>query len=151
MGALRASELDTSGMIGVGWVYNHFRSCSVRRDDDVAIVYSPLDFKSMTIPMVDIEYWMELVSAARLINSAERTRLLRVARTIFFADRDLDTLMDAFRRTLGMRNLTSFLECVGGTIPNVKYMDALAAFRFAIELGSSPPDKHARKRPWCQG
>jgi hypothetical protein len=30
MGALRASELDRSGMIGVGWVYDHFRRSAVR-------------------------------------------------------------------------------------------------------------------------
>jgi hypothetical protein len=28
MGALRASELDTCGMIGVGWVYEHFASAA---------------------------------------------------------------------------------------------------------------------------
>ena len=59
MGALRASELDRSGMIGVGWVYDYFRRCAVRRDADVALVYSPFDFKPMTVPMVDLEYWME--------------------------------------------------------------------------------------------
>ena len=53
MGALRASELDRSGMIGVGWVYDYFRRCAVRRDADVALVYSPFDFKPMTVPMVD--------------------------------------------------------------------------------------------------
>lgn len=28
MGALRASELDRCGMIGVGWVYDRFRRCA---------------------------------------------------------------------------------------------------------------------------
>ena len=64
MGALRASELDRSGMIGVGWVYDYFRRCAVRRDADVALVYSPFDLKPMTVPMVDLEYWMEQASAA---------------------------------------------------------------------------------------
>ncbi len=59
MGALRASELDRSGMVGVGWVYDHFRRCAVRRDADVALVYSPFDYKPMTVPIVDLEYWME--------------------------------------------------------------------------------------------
>src|SRR5205085_3445459 len=48
MGALRASELDRSGMIGVGWVYEYFRRCAVRRDAAVALVYSPFDFRPMT-------------------------------------------------------------------------------------------------------
>ena len=69
MGALRASELDRSGMIGVGWVYDYFRKGAVRRDADVALVYAPFDFKPITVPMVDLEYWMEQAAAAGLISS----------------------------------------------------------------------------------
>ena len=76
MGALRASELDRSGMIGVGWVYDYFRRCAIRRDADVALVYSPFDFKPMTVPIVDLEYWMELACAAGLIGNRERSLLL---------------------------------------------------------------------------
>src|ERR1700712_2084881 len=83
MGALRASELDRSGMIGVGWVSDYFRRCAIRRDADVALVYSPFDSAAMTVPMVDVEFWMEQVSAAGLIAGKERARLLKAARTIF--------------------------------------------------------------------
>src|ERR1700743_74740 len=76
MGALRASELDRSGMIGVGWVYDYFRRQPVRRDADVALAYSIFDFTPMTVPMVDVEYWMEAASAAGLIGRRERLRVL---------------------------------------------------------------------------
>src|ERR1700759_1951746 len=87
MGALRASELDRSGMIGVGWVYDYFRRQPVRRDADVALAYSFFDFKPMTVPMVDIEYWMEGALAAGSIDRRGRTLVLRTARALFFADR----------------------------------------------------------------
>src|SRR5256885_16290088 len=95
MGALRASELDRHGMIGVGWVYDHFRRSAVLRDADVALVYSPFDFKPMTVPMVDVEYWMEQASAAGLIPDREKARVLKAARNIFFADRSGDRLMES--------------------------------------------------------
>ena len=101
MGALRASELDRYGMIGVGWVYDHFRRSAVRRDADVALVYSPFDFKPMTVPMVDVEYWMERASAAGLIPDRERAVLLKAARNIFFADRTAGRLMGSLRRAVG--------------------------------------------------
>src|SRR3979411_959136 len=63
MGALRASGLDRCGMIGVGWVYDYFRRSAVRRDADVALVYSPFDFKPMTVPMVDTESSVERAQA----------------------------------------------------------------------------------------
>jgi len=133
MGALRASELDRSGMIGVGWVYDYFRRCAVRRDADVALVYSPFDYKPMTVPMVDLEYWMEQTSAAGLIRNRERALLLKTARNIFFAERTLDRLMGTLRRAVG-DTLDSLLAFSGGTIPNVKSIDAAEAVRLSASL-----------------
>jgi hypothetical protein len=134
MGALRASELDRSGMIGVGWVYDYFRRCAVRRDADVALVYAPFDFKPMTVPMVDLEYWMEQTSAAGPIRNRERALVLKTARDIFFAERTPDRLMDALRRAVGGDTLDALLASSGGTIPNVKSIDAADAVRLSASL-----------------
>lgn len=131
MGALRASELDRLGMVGVGWVYDRFRRSAVRNDADVALVYSPFDFKPMTVPMVDLEYWMEMASAAGLIGGRERAGLLKAARRIFFADRSTDRLMEALRRAVGGDMLEALLAFSGGAIPSVKSIDAAAALRLA--------------------
>lgn len=131
MGALRASELDHFGMIGVGWVYDRFRTSAVRNDADVALVYSPFDFKPMTLPMVDLEYWIEMASAAGLIAGRERAGLLKAARRIFFADRTMDRLLEALRRAVGNDTLEALLAHSGGTIPSVKSIDAVAALRLA--------------------
>ena len=134
MGALRASELDRSGMIGVGWVYNYFRRSAVRRDSDVALVYSPFDFKPITVPMVDLEYWMEQTSTAGLIRNKERALLLRLAGRIFFADRTPDRLMRELCRAIPGDTLDSLLAFSGGTIPSVKSVDAAEAVRLGASL-----------------
>jgi hypothetical protein len=134
MGALRASELDRSGMIGVGWVYDYFRRQAVRRDADVALAYSAFDFTPMTVPMVDVEYWMERSFAAGLIGRPERSRILRAARKIFFAERTMDRLVDALRRAVGDQVLQSLLAFSGGEIPSIKSRDAEAAVRRATSL-----------------
>ncbi|MBR1121180.1 hypothetical protein JQ628_06615 [Bradyrhizobium lablabi] len=133
MGALRASELDRSGMIGVGWVYHYFRKSPVRRDADVALVYSPLDFKPMTVPLVDIEYWMEQALVAGLIAPKDSGRLLKLARGIFFADRTPDRLIDTLRRAIAADRLDALLAFSGG-IPSVKSIDAGEALRFSASL-----------------
>ncbi len=143
MGALRASELDRCGMLGVGWVYDRFRRSAVRRDADVALTYSPFDFKPMTVPMVDIEYWMERTSAAGLIAGREKAHLLKAARKIFFADRTADRLMDALRRAVGEDMLRSLLEFSGGAIPSVKSLDAAEAIRLGVSLAQRRPPPHA--------
>jgi hypothetical protein len=38
MGALRAAELDSMGMVGIGTVYQYYRDGIIESDDDVAIV-----------------------------------------------------------------------------------------------------------------
>ena len=139
MGALRASELDRHGMIGVGWVYDHFRRSTVRRDADVALVYAPFDFKPMTVPMVDVEYWMEQAAGAGLIADRERALLLKTARKIFFAERTTEKLMDALRRAVGAPALDSMLAFSGGAIPNVKSADAVEAVRLAASLAERRP------------
>jgi hypothetical protein len=131
MGALRASELDRSGMIGIGWVYDYFRRQPVRRDADVALAYSIFDFKPMTVPMVDVEYWMEGALAAGLIDRRGRTVVLKAARRLFFADRTTDRLMGSLRRAIGDRHLQSLLAFSGGNIPSIKSIDAEAAIRRA--------------------
>jgi len=134
MGALRASELDRSGMIGVGWVYDYFRRQAVRRDADVALAYSIFDFTPMTVPMVDVEYWMERSFAAGLIGRPERSRILRAARKIFFAERTMDRLVCSLRRAVGDQVLQSLLAFSSGEIPSIKSRDAEAAVRRATSL-----------------
>ncbi len=139
MGALRASELDRFGMIGVGWVYDYFRRQTVRRDSDVALAYSIFDFKPMTVPIVDVEYWMERATAAGLIDRKGRTRVLSTARKFFFAERTADRLIEALRRAIGDQAFAAILAFSGGRIPSIKSLDAAAALRLAasmVECGS---------------
>jgi hypothetical protein len=139
MGALRASELDRTGMIGLGWVYDHFRRSTVRRDDDVALVFSPIDFRALTVPMIDVEHWLDLALTAELIGARDKARLLRTARNIFFADRTMEALLDALRGVFDPHTIDSLLAFSGGTIPSLKNADAKLALRFAASLGQSSP------------
>lgn len=132
MGALRASELDRCGMIGTGWVYDRFRRGAVRRDADVALIYSPFDFRALTVPMVDVEYWVERGAEAGLIRGKEKTLLLKAARSIFFADRTADMLMEPLCRAIGSQTIESLLAFSGGTIPDVKRLDAIEAIRLSV-------------------
>jgi hypothetical protein len=118
-------------MIGVGWVYQRFRRAAIRHDDDVALTYSPFDFTPMTIPMVDIAYWVECLGTAGLLNGRERGRLLRVARNIHFAERTIETLMTALCRAFDASRVDALIRSSDGSIPSIKTADAEAAIRFA--------------------
>lgn len=54
MGAFRASELDTHGMIWVGRIYEWYRDGVVESDDEVAVTFHPEMFEPLSVPLVNI-------------------------------------------------------------------------------------------------
>lgn len=54
MGALRASELDQYGMVGIGQIYEAYTSGKILDDDEVALVHSDDQFDTVVTPMVNV-------------------------------------------------------------------------------------------------
>ncbi len=134
MGALRAAELSGYGMIGIGWIYNRFVHAAVRREDDVALTYSPVDFAPHTVPMVNVEYWLEHLCADGAISRRERAAIARRARTIFYAERTETKLLAGLEQMLGHSRLTTLLQKTAGRITDIKSLDAEQAVVFADRL-----------------
>lgn len=135
MGALRASELDCYGMIGIGWVYRRFARARVRRDDEVALVFSPFDFTPVTIPMVCVEYWLEILRADGVIAAKEAKAISKVAGKIFFAERTDAAVRKTLASVFGAGTLNRMLEHTDGCIPDIKALDAEEAIRAVSGTG----------------
>ena len=56
MGALRASELDDFGMVGVGQVYMDYKTGVIESDDDVAVVINPDTMEQLSEALISINY-----------------------------------------------------------------------------------------------
>src|SRR4051794_37848995 len=41
MGALRAAECQSVGMVGVGWIFQQYADGHMRNDDEVALLFDP--------------------------------------------------------------------------------------------------------------
>lgn len=54
MGALRAAELDEFGMIGVGKIYEMYKSGEIESDDEVALIFNPLTLEPLSEPLINI-------------------------------------------------------------------------------------------------
>jgi hypothetical protein len=135
MGALRASELDCYGMIGIGWVYRRFARARVRRDDEVALVFSPFDFTPVTIPMVCVEYWLEVLRFGAVISPREAKAVSKAVSKIFFAERTEASVLKTIGSAFGTDTLDRMLRHTGGTIPDIKALDAEEAIRAAAGTG----------------
>jgi len=67
MGALRAAEVPD--VIGVGRIFEMYRSGTLERDDEVALLFAPDTYQPLTVPLINVRYAVE-----RLVRSATLSR-----------------------------------------------------------------------------
>lgn len=127
MGALRAAELHPFGMEGYGWIFEAYRSGHVTADDEVALMYSPLDMTSLTVPLVCVRRWLDELVTASHLDSMTARRLFHRARQLFFADRSEERLRLELEKVVGPAKLHGLLSVSGGAITDIKAADARLA------------------------
>ncbi len=90
MGALRASELDDFGMVGVGHVYNQYKNGFIESDDDVAIVINPVNLEQLSDSLVSMNYNFKRMLDKGIISEKEFEMLFKTAKSIFYPKRTYD-------------------------------------------------------------
>jgi TfuA protein len=93
MGALRASELDSFGMIGVGKIYTCFKQGVIEADDEVAVAYNPVTFAPLSDPLVNIRVALHSLAKASIVNSDTSDALLELAQSFFYVERSFPLLL----------------------------------------------------------
>lgn len=97
MGALRASELHTFGMIGVGEIFKDYHDGTLTSDADVAVQHGPSDlgFPALTIPQVDVKATVTSLTGRGHLTRAEGQRLLRISQDMFYKRRSWARIAEA--------------------------------------------------------
>ncbi len=140
MGALRASELDDFGMIGVGKVYRCFKEGVIDADDEVAVGYNPVTFEPVSEPLVNIRVALHMLMEARLIDKHLRDHLFAIVKGQFYLDRNIGTLLKiAEQRSIitaqKARELSTFLA---NKDFDLKRADALDVIKTLTSLTYGP-------------
>lgn len=94
MGALRASELDDFGMIGVGYVYNQYKKGLIESDDDVAVAINPITMEQLSDSLVSMEYNFKKALDNGIISKEEFNVLIETAKSIFYPKRTYALLLN---------------------------------------------------------
>ena len=99
MGALRAAELATFGMEGVGRVFDAFRSLELEDDDEVAILHGGADvgYRTGSEAMVNIRATLAAAAHCGTIREETRESLIGIAKQTFYPDRSYPSLLLAAR------------------------------------------------------
>lgn len=87
MGALRASELDDMGMIGIGKVYNAYKNGLIESDDDVAVVFNPQTLEQLSEALISMDYNFKMAYSKGIISSEEFNDLYNTAKSIYYPKR----------------------------------------------------------------
>ncbi|QFS52829.1 TfuA-like protein [Nostoc sphaeroides] len=93
MGALRASELWSLGMVGVGDVFTLFRIGVLRSDADVAVAYHPDTFEEITASLVHVRSILSVLEQSAKISGLEARKLLNYAQRIYWYERSWQYLL----------------------------------------------------------
>lgn len=88
MGALRASELDSLGMIGIGYCYKQYATGEVDSDDDVAVMLDSDTLEPLSIPLISMRYVFTNAVDENIISEAEKDELLKIAKSEFYPKRN---------------------------------------------------------------
>jgi hypothetical protein len=93
MGALRASELDSYGMIGVGKIYEMYRSGVLESDDEVAVTFDQDTMEALSVPLVNIRATLGSAVESGLLEHEIADSILDIARKLFYPDRNYQNIV----------------------------------------------------------
>ncbi|PWB54257.1 MAG: TfuA-related McrA-glycine thioamidation protein [Candidatus Methanoperedenaceae archaeon] len=93
MGALRAYELESYGMIGVGKVFEMYRKGIIESDDEVAVTFDAESNEALSIPLVNIRMTVEAAKDAGILNSGQAIAIIETAQKLFYPDRNYQNII----------------------------------------------------------
>lgn len=128
LGALRAVELEPFGMIGVGEVFQSYRTGLIEDDAEVAVLHGPaeLAWRPLTEALVDIRATLAVAAAQGVLTPRDGELLLQAAASLHYKDRGWHAVLDAGAR-LGFAGDASFGRWLPAGRVDAKRRDALAA------------------------
>jgi hypothetical protein len=98
MGALRASELDSYGMIGVGKIYEMYRDGVLESDDEVAVTFDADTMEALSVPLVNFRATLGSLMESGLLEHEIADSMLDIARKLFYPDRNYRNIVSEYMK-----------------------------------------------------
>lgn len=137
MGALRAAELAEFGMIGVGRIYECYRSGRITNDDEVAVTFSPVTGEQMTEPLVNVRYQLKAAENDGILTTKERHEIIEMAGRFFYPDRTYTYIVGRAVKAdiISHEKAAGLLEYIRDRPVNLKAEDAVLLLK---KIGERP-------------
>lgn len=136
LGALRAVELEKFGMVGIGKIFQLYKTGKVNADDEVAVTFaSEGDYQLQSEAMIDIRYNLYLAHKKGVINEKAKSMLIRLAKEIYFPHRKYTYILEEARNRYPMleSEINSFGSYIRSNRKSLKEMDAIRLVKYLKE------------------
>lgn len=145
MGALRAAELYSYGMVGVGKIFGQYKRGELEREDEVTVIHAhrALGYTALTEALVNIRYNLGQALSENVIDQRFHDVFLSQAKNVYYKNRDygligeICTKDDAITRF----ELERFFCWLEKNRINQKYTDALALIHQVVSSKDSKVKK----------
>lgn len=138
IGALRAAEMASFGMEGVGAIFRAYVAGRLTGDDEVALAHGPVawDWRPLSVPLVDVRATLCRALRTRAIERAEAEALLGSAKRFHYLDRTWPELVDAAH--LPRDRAATLHDWIATFAVAQKQVDARACLAAAQRPGTGP-------------
>ncbi|MBO5151507.1 MAG: TfuA-related McrA-glycine thioamidation protein [Methanobrevibacter sp.] len=131
MGALRASELDSLGMTGIGYVYEQYATGKVASDDDVAVMLDSETLEALSEPLINMNYVFTNAVSENIITQEQKDELIKIAKSTFYPKRNYSqTLNSSNLDDETKSNLINFIR----VSVDIKKEDAKELIRYIADM-----------------
>jgi hypothetical protein len=136
MGALRASEMMVYGMEGVGEIFQLYRQGTLESDDEVALIFDPVNLEPLSEPLVNIRHNLRIALDLGFIDQRSREMLLETARSLYFPKRSYEKILDLAKGKVPEETLAAFERFIRTQKADLKKEDAQKALVRIKEISS---------------
>jgi hypothetical protein len=99
MGALRAAELAPFGMVGVGAIFEAYRTGVLEDDDEVALAHGPEEtgYRAGSDALVNIRATLDKARTAGVLDEGSAAALVRITKSLHYAERTYAEVIERAR------------------------------------------------------
>ena len=129
MGAIRAAELDSYGMIGCGKIYEFIKRTPYFKDDHLGLVFYK-GYSAFNYAYLDFVFGLEQLCSDGEISTGDLRTLIRYYKKLHFSERNMHTLkMRISNESSHPANMVKLLDKITKKIKSTKTADGIVLLK----------------------
>jgi hypothetical protein len=138
IGALRAAELHSFGMVGVGRIFEMYRDGELEDDDEVAVIHAPAEQNHVvsSVAMVNLRATLTKALDDGILSPGAVQKLTLAAKSLYFPHRNWNIL-----ESLQLEQKEQFKQWLARGYVDQKREDAILMLQSLNQLQSANPGR----------